>query len=271
MKQVVSFSGGRTSAYLVQKLLSMYDKKDLDFVFMDTGAEHPKTYEFVKNVAKHFDITVTALRTVVSMEYRVGVRYQVVPLEVCQPDLKPWSDMVEKYNLPYIGGAFCTDRMKVQPFKKYCDETYGKGSYTTWLGIRADESHRLKDNEGFRYLAEISDFSKQDVLGFWAEMPFDLNLPEHLGNCVFCIKKGDGKIALAARDEPELYAQFQKLIAPKAKERTMYRKKRTLEDIVVEFRDVSTEDLRVRVKTNKRKEAGECTESCEVMGILQDS
>ena len=35
-------------------------------------------------------------------------------------------------------------------------------------------------------------------------MPFDLKIPEHLGNCVFALKKGINKIALAARDEPEL-------------------------------------------------------------------
>ena len=50
---VVSFSGGRTSAYLVwlTKNLGMNAK----YVFMDTGAEHPKTYEFVRNVSRNFN------------------------------------------------------------------------------------------------------------------------------------------------------------------------------------------------------------------------
>ena len=69
---------------------------------------------------------------------------------------------------------FCTDRMKLVPFTKYCSEKYGRGNYETWLGIRADEPKRLTPKKGIRYLAEISDFEKEDVLGFWSEMPFDL-------------------------------------------------------------------------------------------------
>ena len=49
MKQiVVSFSGGRTSAYLCSLIKKLYP--DAVFVFMDTGAEHEATYEFIKQV-----------------------------------------------------------------------------------------------------------------------------------------------------------------------------------------------------------------------------
>ena len=92
---VVSFSGGRTSAYLVYKMLELHGRKDLDFVFMDTGAEHPKTYEFVKNVARHFDINVTALRTVVNPLKGKGCTYEVVILDDCQHDLEPWCNMIK--------------------------------------------------------------------------------------------------------------------------------------------------------------------------------
>lgn len=37
--------------------------------------------------------------------------------------------MLEKYGTPYIGGQFCTDRLKVTPYKKYCDERFGKNNY----------------------------------------------------------------------------------------------------------------------------------------------
>ena len=50
MKHVVSFSGGLTSAYLVHL------KPDADYILMDTGAEHEKTYEFIKRVVKEWDI-----------------------------------------------------------------------------------------------------------------------------------------------------------------------------------------------------------------------
>lgn len=258
MKKVVSFSGGRTSAYLCKVMIDKYGRDNVDFVFMDTGAEHPKTYEFIRKVDAYFGLNLVCLRGDFSLPLGDGVGYNVVDINECKQDLKPFSHMLEKYGTPYIGGMFCTDRMKLKPFKKYCDEKYGKGNYETWLGIRADEPKRifgsklysgLNDlgyddkkkmeiyeslfksdyfvmDEEFEkklhemlmkrkfgagspsYLGEISDAEKQDILEFWYEMPFDLEIDEWLGNCVFCPKKSDLKLAAAQRDEPEFYFEW---------------------------------------------------------------
>ncbi|WP_149017487.1 phosphoadenosine phosphosulfate reductase family protein, partial [Escherichia coli] len=62
MINVVSFSGGRTSAYL---LWLMEQKRqageDVHYVFMDTGAEHPKTYEFIRNIVSNWKIDLHCL------------------------------------------------------------------------------------------------------------------------------------------------------------------------------------------------------------------
>ena len=71
---------------------------------------------------------------------------------------------------------FCTDRLKTTPFKKYSQDVFGVANYESWLGIRVDEERRLKNKEGIKYLVDISDFDKQDVLDFWKEMPFDLEI-----------------------------------------------------------------------------------------------
>ncbi|EJN3583877.1 phosphoadenosine phosphosulfate reductase family protein, partial [Escherichia coli] len=54
---VVSFSGGRTSAYLI--LLMEQRRKageNVHYIFMDTGCEHPLTYRFIREVVKFWDI-----------------------------------------------------------------------------------------------------------------------------------------------------------------------------------------------------------------------
>ena len=61
---------------------------------------------------------------------------------------------------------------------------------------------------GVRYLAELGEVEKQDVLDFWSNMPFDLGIDEWNGNCVFCPKKSDLKLAAAYRDNPEEYIEF---------------------------------------------------------------
>ena len=85
MKNIVSFSGGRSSALLVYLMKKQHP--DTDFVFMDTGAEHPKTYEFVKNVVNYFDINLTCLRVVVNPELGSGNSYRIISLDELKQDI----------------------------------------------------------------------------------------------------------------------------------------------------------------------------------------
>ena len=271
MKKVVSFSGGRTSAYLCYLMKEKFGD-EVDFVYMDTGAEHPKTYDFIRKVNDEFKLNLTCLRTDFSSPLGAGNGFTVVDIDSIAPDLKPFSEMMAKYGTPYIGGMFCTDRMKLVPFTKYCSEKYGRGNYETWLGIRADEPKRLTPKKGIRYLAEISDFEKEDVLGFWSEMPFDLDIKEHLGNCVFCPKKSNLKLAAAQRDEPELYHDFLNAMygdSVRHDDKTghwsqMYRGKKSLEQVIGMFDGSTGDEIKARIRGTKSTETGSCSESCEV-------
>lgn len=265
--QVVSFSGGRTSAYLVY-LMEQRRKagEDIHYVYMDTGAEHPKTYEFIRNIVKQWNIDLHCLRVIPDPGMGKASSYEELSVDDIGPDLIPWKRMLNKYGHPYVGGAFCTDRMKSVPFTKYCQERFGKGNYHTWLGIRADESNRLGDAPGFSYLADISDFEKQDVLDWWEEQPFDLGIQEHLGNCVFCIKKSMQKVALATMDEPELATQFVDVLEKEihtGREPVMYRGNNTLKSLIALFSDVSRDELASRMTSMRQYDTGSCSESCE--------
>ncbi len=119
MMNVVSFSGGRTSAYL---LWLMEQKRqageDVHYVFMDTGCEHPMTYRFVREVVKFWDIPLTVLQVDINPELGQPNGYTVwepKDIQTRMPVLKPFIDMVKKYGTPYVGGAFCTDRLKLVP------------------------------------------------------------------------------------------------------------------------------------------------------------
>jgi len=191
--------------------------------------------------------------------------YEILSIQQIGPDLEPWKRMLSKYGHPYVGGAFCTDRMKTVPFIKYCDEHFGRGNYTTWLGMRIDEPKRISPKPGIRYLAEISDYEKQDVIEWWQEQPFDLEIQEHLGNCVFCIKKSLQKVALATKDEPVLAEQFiQTLqdfdIKP---DKVMYRSNTTLQQVIALFSDTGRDELASRMKSMRQYDSGSCSESCE--------
>ncbi|WP_392562281.1 phosphoadenosine phosphosulfate reductase family protein [Orbus sturtevantii] len=284
MINVVSFSGGRSSAFLVHEVkritASLNVPEKVEYIFMDTGAEHPKTYEFIKNVVNYFNINLTCLRVVVNPELGQANSYREISLDELKQDLQPFRDICHKYGLPYPNGAFCTRTMKYEPFTRYCNDKYGKGNYQTRLGIRADEPKRLKPLSGYKYLADISDFDKQDIINWWKQQPFDLEIPEHLGNCVFCIKKGINKIALATRDEPEMAIDFVELINdPKNRvverrqqeNKIMYRGNNSLVSIMYMYQNHSREEIAVTIRGNKAFDSGSCSESCEIFSCQLDN
>lgn len=275
---VVSFSGGRTSAYLVH-LMEQRRKagEDVHYIFMDTGCEHPMTYRFVREVVKFWDLPLTVLQVDINPDLGQPNGYTVwepKDIQTRMPVLKPFMDMVKKYGTPYVGGAFCTDRLKLVPFTKYCNDHFGKGNYTTWIGIRSDETARLKPKQGIRYLAEISDFEKQDVIEWWSHQPFDLLIPEHLGNCIFCIKKSTQKLGLACRDEPGAMLIFNDLVTGthvrdghrSSPKEVMYRGHLSLDGIAKMYSTGDYQELYREMVAARKFDTGSCTESCEIFG-----
>tara|TARA_R110002020_G_scaffold203296_1_gene406911 strand:- start:19 stop:966 length:948 start_codon:yes stop_codon:yes gene_type:complete len=310
-----------------------YGVENGETVYMDTGFEHPRTYDFIRNCNKRFESQITFLRGDFSLPHGAGVGYNVITVDDIGCDGKPMAEMMQKYGVPYIGGMFCTDRMKLKPFKKYCDNKYGKSNYETWLGIRIDEPKRLVgDNKkkelsaykqlksdglsddliselyvsaradiekldeaevsqlskdllkkrildleksGIHYLAEISDFEKQDVLEWWSMEDFDLGIPEQLGNCVFCPKKSDLKLAAAQRDEPELYSNWLDMLysdSVRVDDKTghwskMYRGKQSLEQLIATFDGSTGEEIKARIRGGKMIDTNSCSESCEVFNL----
>lgn len=274
---LVSFSGGRTSAYLVW-LMEQKRKNEgwnVAYVFMDTGAEHPATYQFIRDIVEHWNIDLTCLRVKYNPNLGTGNSYEAVSIADIGPDLEPWRGLVKKYGAPSVVSPYCTSRMKSEPHDKWANDTFGKGNYVTWLGIRADEPRRLKDIDGIKFLAGISEFEKQDILSWWKAQPFDLRIEEHLGNCVFCIKKSLNKVGLAIKDEGGLAAEFismaegdqVRVTGRKYNHKMMYRKTLHLSDIAKMYEEESRDDLYKRVRFSKQFDTGSCSESCEVFNL----
>lgn len=98
--------------------------------------------------------------------------------------------------------------------------------HVTLLGLRADEQKRIDKIESRSVFAEGASTScsihtqppgehpifplaewgidATDVRRFWLGRDFDLRIPEHAGNCVFCFMKGTRSLAAAAaRPDPD--------------------------------------------------------------------
>lgn len=279
---VCNFSGGRTSATLTILIESMRKAgiitAPVEYLFIDTGAEHPKTYDFIRRVVEYAGIELTCLRAVIDPTPGVGSRPVEVGIDGIGYDLSVWRAMLAKHSTPFIpSGGFCTARMKSEPVKYYLDKKYGKGGFIQLLGMRADEPKRLvrvAKTARFYMADAFPDIEKIDVLKFWREMPFDLEIDEWLGNCVFCVKKRPNKIALAAMDAPDLADDFWALlneptvkVAPNRPDPClMYRDWSTLKSIRESFSSVPRGEIIARLKMVRLEDdADQCSESCEAM------
>ncbi len=284
--EVVSWSAGRSSTRLVRlkQLQAQSGEIDVEFVFMDTGAEDQGTYDFIKKAVSEWGIDATFLRVVINPELGKANYYKKITVDEIGDDLQPFADSVKKYGLPYIGGAYCTRAMKGMaradgrtegPFYAYCNEKYGKGNFTAILGIRADEPNRLNKKPNIGYLADICDYDKEDINDWWSRQSFDLEIPDYLGNCRFCIKKSIPKLSMAIKDRPEEAKKFLKMIesedvrikSEKHAKRIMYRGNHTFRSLMEIAESSSREDLLARIKISDKSDKGSCSDSCEPLSF----
>jgi len=154
MNHVSSISGGRTSTViLTRELIKKYGKDGVEYIFCDTGAEHPDTYRFLIDAEKHFGIKITCLKLVLPKEKGVGADYKVCTTKEIRQDYEAWKQLTHKYGNPFIpGGKTCTDQMKTAIHVKYCNDKYGNGNYYTWLGYRFEEGNRIFGKDASRIL-----------------------------------------------------------------------------------------------------------------------
>lgn len=179
---VISFSGGRTSGYMLRRILDAGLQPDVHVLFADTGQEFPETYDFVRACASFWTVPIHWV-------YRPGHFTQLI---------------TDKQFLPNPVMRFCTTELKLVPIREYM-ESHGYAAWDTVVGIRADEPRRvvtMRDRGLLIPLATVG-VTRAEVMAFWRAQPFDLALQPHESNCDLCFLKGLGIRRQIARDHPD--------------------------------------------------------------------
>jgi len=143
VKILVSFSGGRTSAYMGW-WLKYHTDHELKFVFMNTGCEHPATLEFLNECDRRWNLDLIWLEAVVNHEgkgHGFGTRHKVVDFKTAARDGAPMEDTIKKYGIPNPAFPHCTRETKLHPFKSYVRDN-DLNDWATAIGIRSDEFDR---------------------------------------------------------------------------------------------------------------------------------
>lgn len=208
-----SFSGGRTSAVMTKLVLdTCRDTHEIVVTFANTGCEHEDTLRFVDACDKHWGFNTVWIEPKISPEHGIGIRYRLVDYISASRDGRPFEDVVRKYGVPNQGNPLCTRFIKTDAMESYL-KSIGflrgkKLNYYTAIGIRADEMDRIAKNyeqNAFIYPLLIEGWTKKDVLDFMEQQPWDLKIPEILGNCTWCWKKSKRKLYTLAKTYPDMF------------------------------------------------------------------
>jgi hypothetical protein len=209
----ISFSGGRTSAYMLWRVLQAHGGKlpaEAVVCFANTGKEDEATLRFVKRVSDEWSVPI------VWLEFRdTEERFEVVSFETASRNGEPFEALIRKRNyLPNPVTRFCTIELKIRPIGRYLlsigmAETKTEAENMSMIGMRADEPRRaarIADKSRIP-LTKIG-ITKQDVGDFWRAQPFDLDLPNMNGvtmhgNCDLCFLKGGAQILSLIQEKPE--------------------------------------------------------------------
>ena len=235
---LISFSGGRTSAYMLYHILQAYDGNlppDLYVTFANTGKEMPETLDFIKDCEDHWGLKIHWLEMRIFEEKPI-YRTEEVTYETASRKGEPFAALIDrKKMLPNPLVRFCTTELKIHVMKRFMKERGYKDWYNV-VGLRYDEPRRVSRQKSanennvnpWESLMPLYDakVTVQDVFRFWEDSNFDLNLPNHggktlAGNCDLCFLKGMKTTTMILKERPDLadwWAEQEEKIARSARD-----------------------------------------------------
>lgn len=224
---VISFSGGRTSAYMLIKYLEQYDgilPADTFVIFQNTGKEVYQTLDFVHEIEKRYNVPIIWLEY--DLDQNNKPISKVVNYDTCSRNGEPFEKLIiKRHYLPNATERFCTSELKILTAKRYMVKL-GHKKWHSATGFRYDEYQRV--NKKTKPDTRITPFyplfdnkiTKHDISEYWLKAEFDLKLPNidgttPLGNCDGCFLKSEKTKAYVCKhlsESAEWWAQQEKLI-----------------------------------------------------------
>ena len=227
---LLALSGGRSSAMLLKVMLEVHGgilPNNYVVVFTNTGKEAPETLDFLHNIEQNWNVAIVWLEL---SEMRGGkVDYKQVDYYTASRNGAPFEVLLSaKPNYPPRRSArLCTMYMKTEVSHLFAQRRWpdSQQKWTKLLGYRADESHRLyaallrcgKPHTPYVVAAPLVTLNivKRDVLSFFSQNNFNLELDDCLGNCSLCFLKGEAilqKAVIARPAEGVWWADYERRV-----------------------------------------------------------
>lgn len=211
---IVSFSGGRTSAYMAHKIQNSAEYQDFEkvYVFANTGKEREETLEFVQQCDQAWNLNIFWIEADINPEKGIGTNFNLVDFKTANRTGKPFADSIKKYGIPRQHNPHCSRDLKADPITKFAKSLCSE--YQMAIGYRMDELQRINPKttkqKKFVYpLVDVWPTWNIQVRKFWESMPFDLELKDYQGNCDLCWKKSQRNRLTILSENPSIGQQWQ--------------------------------------------------------------
>ena len=194
---ILSLSGGKDSTalafFMKENMPDIFKKTEL--VFCDTEHELPEIYDYLNKVEVFLGKPITRIKPYVSFD-QIHSIYGFLPHPACR---------------------WCTVEMKTKPFRKHIYDKFnaqGEGCVYLYIGIRADEAHRVKTatstdnyiNERFPFVD--NNIGRSDVIKMLEDV--GVGLPEFYNwktrsGCYFCFYQSKKDWINLREQHPDLF------------------------------------------------------------------
>ena len=197
---VISFSGGRTSGFMLKKIVDAYAGRlpdDIAFVFANTAMERPETLDFVDTCARAWSLTVHWVEYLWDAPHRT----RVLDYATASRNGEPYAALIDRKGfVPNVTMRTCSGTLKRDRIESFARHHHGLKRWHSVIGLRADEPRRVwrmramncGSRTGAHAVLPLADAGvrEADVLEWWKKQPFDLSIPSYAGNCTACFFKG---------------------------------------------------------------------------------
>lgn len=228
---LISFSGGRTSAYMLWRILDAHGgtlPADVHVVFANTGKEREETLRFVHECGSRWGVRIRWIEWRSRLKsVPVAERFEEVGFNSTARNGEPFAALItSKQSTPNAVRRWCTEELKVKTIQAFM-EAQGYGQYANVIGLRADEPLRVAKGRERGSVMPLVDagITKREVYRFWfgeiapgdavqiqrdfgsiaaTTLPqnFDLGLLPFEGNCDGCFLKARPKLWEVERTKP---------------------------------------------------------------------
>jgi len=249
----ISFSGGRTSAYMLYQVLQAHDGKMPDdgiVCFANTGKEEENTLKFVHDCSVNWGVKIHWIEY---QDHEDPIsRYKEVTYETAARNGEPFEAIIRKRNyLPNPVTRFCTSELKIRTMACFLkqsglfdDCSKSELENASWIGLRYDEARRAtKIADKRRIPLYTAGVTVQHISEFWDKQAFNLELPTYkgrtlAGNCDLCFLKPMNQVATLIAEKPERavwWAQMEALALASRPDGATFRKDRPSYASMVQF------------------------------------